>query len=56
MPVNIAPTAFVSAAEAVSHDRVFVHGVGMTPHTLIQALCERRFYLQDGAQVYLSIF
>ena len=57
MPVNIAPTAFVSAAEAVSHvashDRVFVHGVGMTPHSLIQALCARHESLENVEIIHL---
>jgi len=55
MKYTLAKTPYVSAGEAVaqvkSGDHIFVQGVAMTPHTLINALCKRADFLQ-GVSLY----
>jgi len=52
-----AATPILSAAEAVKHihsnQRVFLHSVAMTPHTLIQSLCERAGELKGVELIHI---
>jgi acyl-CoA hydrolase len=52
-----AETPIISAAEAVKHiysnQRVFLHSVAMTPHTLIQALCDRADELKNVELIHI---
>jgi acyl-CoA hydrolase len=52
-----AETPIISAAEAVKHiysnQRVFLHSVAMTPHTLIQALCDRASELRKVELIHI---
>jgi len=52
-----AETPILSPAEAVKHihsnQRVFLHSVAMTPHTLIQALCDRADELKKVELIHI---
>jgi acyl-CoA hydrolase len=52
-----AETPILSPAEAVKHiysnQRVFLHSVSMTPHTLIQALCDRADELKNVELIHI---
>ena len=52
-----AETPIISPAEAVKHihsnQRVFLHSVAMTPHTLIQALCDRAAELKNVELIHI---
>lgn len=47
----------ISKEEAVKHvksgDRVFLHSVAMTPHTLVNALCDRHEELEDVEIIHI---
>ena len=52
-----ADTPILSAAKAVKHihstQRLFLHSVAMTPHTLIQALCDRADELKNVELIHI---
>ncbi|MGB6037156.1 MAG: 4-hydroxybutyrate CoA-transferase, partial [Cryomorphaceae bacterium] len=52
-----ADTPIITAAEAVKHihsnQRVFLHSVAMTPHTLIQSLCDRAGELKGVELIHI---